>query len=379
MNRTLKNLTWQLSLGALILAAGCDREENKGTIGLTLYDEPVICHEQLGRCLSPTQAAVPSESVTSQVYLSRAVSQYGLGGLYIYFELRRANGAVAVVELDVPTSSRAGGSAREPATLYKEFKDGKRVFHSTQARGRMELPASGACPCQDGLLELVFTDPGPDKVVGTPDDAVRRLSKGAFGLATTSCRYARLINVEHQASLEVIGLRHCPGAGSNSSSSSSGGSAGYYHDDNWNPGCYGYPMADEDYRDDYQTEEEGGCGGDDSDYAETEDQGCEGDSWDSGDSSSDSGCEGDSGSSSDFGDGCEGDTSSPSSNFGEGCGGDTSSSADMSCEGDSWAAAGKLRRKRRRPPPLWRQAVGMLPPVIMLGLVHAFFRRRRRR
>ena len=361
-----------LALGLAGAAVGCDQMETEGMASMRIYDDAVICNENAG-CLSLTQTQVPSEDQHASAYISRLPSRYGAGGMYVYIELRRTSGAVALLEMDIPTTNKAGASAAAPHYLYREFKDGRKVFHAHSVRGKIEAPTSASCACQDGRLELEFTDHGADGVKGTLDDRVRRISRGYFGLLASSCRYARLTNIEQQKQrVEVASIGHCPGKASGSDNSSSSGSSGgtYYHDDYYT-GCAGAPENDDYY---YEDPDETGCGGDDT-YQEEDPSGCEGDSWDSGDSSSSGGgCEGDS---MDMGDGggCEGD--SPDLGSG-GCEGD-SAGADMSCEGDAWAGAPGGPHKRRRRPPQWQQALGMVPPFLFLGLVHGFMRRRGRK
>ena len=304
-------------------ALSCEELETEARVGVRIYDEAVICNENAG-CLSLVQSQVPSEDLNVSAYISRQASRFGPGGLYLYFEARRTSGAVALMEMDVPTTNSAGASVRTATYIYREYKGGKKVFDATSVRGKIEVPSSSTCRCQDGRLELQFTDHGPDGVLGTPDDRVRRLSRGYFGLISSSCRYARLTNIEQQKDrVEVAGIGHCPGKSSSSNTnSSSSGNSSYYDDDPY-VGCAGYPEDDYYYDDEA---EDTGCGGDDT-YQEEDYSGCEGDSWDSGDSSSTEGCEADS---TDFGDGggCEGD--SPDIGSG-GCEGDAPG-ADMSCE-----------------------------------------------
>ena len=391
MNVRCKKICAHLLLPAALLVSSvsCEELDTKGRVSLTLYDQAVICHQSTGLCLSQTQTPVPAEEHRGSAYLSRVTSRYGPGGLYLYFEIRRASGAVAVMEIDAPATNQAGESNRLPSYVYKEYLQGKQLFSSTRARGKLELPKSSSCRCQDGTMELEFIDSGPDRVLGTPDDLIRRISQGLFGLDATTCRLASLTNIElHKQRVSVTAVANCPARsqkGSSNSSGSSSSSGGHYHDHGHDPyvgGCAGYPEDDDGYVDEDLDDESAGCGGDD--YPEEEPSGCEGDSWDSGDSygenssSSDEGCEGDS---TDYGDsgGCEGDSSDGWGDSGDGCGGD-SSSADMDCEGDSWAASASARPgPRRRRPAQWQRAFGMVPPFIFLGLVHAFYRRRRRK
>lgn len=356
-------------------ALGCEQPDSDGMARVRIYDQPVICNENAG-CLSPIQTQVPAEDQTASAFVSRMTSRFGAGGLYLYFELRRTSGAVALVEVDVPTTNKAGAAATAPHYLYREYKDGKKVFDSNSVRGKVEVPTSPTCACQDGRLELEFVDHGPDGVKGTLDDRVRRLSRGYFGLLSSSCRYARLTNIEQQKNrVEVLGISHCPGKAKDTDTTPSSGGGGYYDDHDHYYGCAGYPEEDDSY---YDETEETGCGGDDT-YEDEEYSGCEGDSWDSGDSSSDSqGCEGDSwdsGSSSDGG--CEGDSFDSGSSSGGGCEGDGASAAS-SCEGDAWAGVGSGKGRRKRPPPQWKQALGMVPPFLFLAVVHVYFRRRGR-
>jgi len=312
---SMKALFTALALG-LILAA-CDEEVSPGLVELVLFDQPVTCDAATDICLSAKGRQVPGELVRAGAYLSRQASQYGEGGLYLYFEIQRPGGAVALVEVDVPAGHGVGSISDRPHFLYQEYLHGRLVFRSQKARGRVEVPVDRGCACQDGRLELIFTDPGPDRKAGTGDDQERRLSRGLFGLLRETCRRSKALDVDKQVEVEVAGLFGCPSRGRRAPPSSSGG-------DDLPPVEVGCEPPEDDYY--YE-----GCEGD-----TYEDGGCEGDTGDGwGDGDDYGGCEGDSSSGSDMS--CEGEDSS-----------------GLDCEGDAYAATPgpKKSRQGRSSPPL---------------------------
>jgi hypothetical protein len=291
------------------------------------------------------------QTARSRAFISSAASRYAPAGLYIYFELPRPDGAVAHVELDLPAGRGVGGPPGGPFLSYREFVDRRPVFRSQTASGRVEVPV-GDCPCRDGRLELLFTDPGPDGKLGSEDDLHRRLSRGRFAWNEDHfCRSAKLLDLS-DGSVIVDAPNDCPTVshGSSGGGSSGGGSVAY----EGGGGCYA--------EDDYYYEEDSGCGyddGSDSYGEEYDDTGCDGDRSDS-EYSDDSGCDGDtSGDSYDYDStGCEGDTSSSSA----------------SCEGDAYAAApGDPRSRRGRG--ATSKLTGMMLPFALLGLFWGYLRR----
>jgi hypothetical protein len=356
-----------LLLTMALLVGGCeDRANTVGRMEAFLFDLPVECELAKDQCLTKEQPpAVPvPEHTAGRSFVSTGASRHA-PGLYLYFEFIRPSGVVAQVEVDLPTGP--GADHTRSYLKYQEYKDGVLSFSSSAATGALLLPAhmlgAGAdCACEDGLLELVFTDHGPDKKAGTKDDQQRRLSRLRYSREKSYyCRNARLQEVKER--FQVSLLHDCPGTHHSPPPSSGGGS---YYDTEAEVGCY--PPEDDGYyedegcepsEDDSYYEEEGGCGGDDeydSDYAT--DDGCEGDYSDSDYSSSD---------------GCEGDYSSDSSSSIDCEGGSSSSSGG--CEGDAYAAVKRPRRRGGR----WRRAFGLLLPLMVLGLLHGAMRRRRRR
>ena len=321
------------SLLTLALLAGCQSTDGAGYGEVVLYDQPVVCDALADSCRTPGGAAAPFVYHKTIVFLSRGASQYGKNaGIYLHMEIYRGNGATGVLELDVPTGYGVSLKARDPLVSYMEFAGNKRVFQSTRARGKVEVPLEAACPCQDGRLELVLTDPGNDGKLDTVDDRVRRLSRGLFGASGTTCQQPKMHTVVTDREVEVSGLVNCVLDPAPSSSGGNRGGGDYYYDDT-SGGCV--------------VHDDGGCDGDtyddgssSSDYGSG---GCEGDSSSSSDDDS-GGCEGDSSSSSDDDSGgCEGDSSSSSYDDSGGCEGDSSSSSS-SCEGDAYAAGPTFRR-----------------------------------
>jgi hypothetical protein len=356
-----------LLLAAALLVGGCeDRANTVGRMEAFLFDQPVECELAKDQCLTTEQPpAVPvPEHAAGRSFVSTSASRHA-PGLYLYFEFIRPTGAVAQVEIDLPTSQ--GADPTQSYLKYQEHKDGIVSFSSSTASGSSLLPAHllGAgqdCACEDGLLELVFVDHGPDKKAGTKDDQQRRLSRLRYSREQSYyCRNTRLQEVKERFQ---VGLLHdCPGSHYTPAPSSGGGS---YYDTEAEVGCH-VPEDDGYYEDegcessdDSYYEEDGGCGGeDDSDSDYASDGGCEGDYSDS-DYSSSEGCESDSGGDYDSG-GCEGDS-----------GGDYDSGG---CESDAYAAVKRPRRRGGR----WRRAFGLALPMMVLGLLHGALRRRRRR
>ncbi len=339
--------------GLLLLSCATPGPEMQ--VELLLYDEPVQCDAALGSCSTLSGLAVRFEEHRVQGYMSRAASRFRGGGMYLHFEFERPTGAVAVVDLDVPTTG-SGGASDVAQLVYKEFTDGRRTFMGHAVFGTVQVPADPGCLCQDGRLELVFTDRGADGKAGTADDKVRRLSMGRFS-QVHSCRGVKVLDIAPVRGTLITALGDCPVSHSSVPKGGSGGGGGYdhYHGE-YDHGCY---AAEPDYYND--------------------DAGCEGDTVDD-DWGADEGCGGDT-VEDDWGDaeGCEGDSSGGSSDYGsEGCEGDSSdsASADISCEGDAHAAT---TRARRRGGSRWSGAVGFMLPVGLALLITARRRRRRRR
>jgi len=341
--------------GAALLTVGCeDRANTVGRMEAFLFDKPVACELAKDRCLTreqPPTLAVP-EHAAGRAFSSTSASRHS-PGLYLYFEFIRPSGVVAQVEVDLPTSQ--GSDPSRSYLKYQEYKDGVLTFSSNAATGSLLLPdhmlgASGRdCACEDGLLELLFFDHGPDNKPGTRDDMQRRLSRLRYSREPSYyCRTARLQEVKERVQIGV--LFDCPGT--HYQPAPSGG--GSYYDTEAELGCAA--PHDDSYYEDYQ-EEETGCGGDyesGSEY-DASDDGCEGDYSDS----SSGGCEGDYSSSSSSSADCEG-------------GGDYDTGG---CEGDAYAAIKRPRRRGGR----WQRAFGLLLPLVVLGALHGALRRRRRR
>jgi hypothetical protein len=324
-----------------------------GQIEMLVYDEPVVCDADVGSCTTAGGETAAPISSRTEAFISSRASRYA-PGLYLYFDLPRPGGRFALVELDFPTSA---GVSNGPRLTYREYEDSRLVFRSSRATGRIEAPAAGSaagCGCQDGRLELVFTDAGFDGALDTADDDVRRLSHARFGRGEGGafCRAAKLLPVTRQpGELEVVALSDCPVSYTGNSSGSNGGGGGDSYEASG--GCY---VEDDEYH-----EDDSGCGGDDGyDDGYDSDGGCEGDTSGGDDYYTDDGCGGDTGGDSydSYDGGCEGDTSGSSA----------------SCEGDAYASVRRKRRRSQRD-----RALGMLLPFVALGLVHGWSRRRARR
>lgn len=418
--------------GGLLGLSGCAEPGQAGVYSLELFDEPVRCSTDSGRCRNHDGDAVQGEQLHGAAWGSWQLSRHQPGGFYLYLEMQRPAGAVALLEVDV----RPGGDERaRPHVAYRELVQGEVVFVATRVQGVIEVPPGRDCECQDGRLELRLTDAGPDGLLDTPDDGARHLSRGQYSRLAGFCRESR--RATPPEGLQVAALP-CP------TWAVAGGQVYVgeededvqYVDYGW--GCT--PVEEEEYvslgsgdpaeEDEVVWEEEDdGCGsdpGDGSDDADApgacavEDDPGEGgleygseteDSWstddssdgctegdDSSDSGSSEGCgggdsssTGSSSSSSGSGSGsCEGSGDSSSSSSGssacEGSDSSTSSSSSPSCEGDAVAATGPppLRHRtgsaQRRRRPWWRR--GLSFKVVLLGLLLATLRRaahRRRR
>ncbi len=329
---------------AASLGAGCAQDGKNGVASVDLYDRKVDCGELL--CSDPARpeaVASPDDPGRGGIaFLSRAASQFGGSGLYLYLELQRPGGVVGVLELDLPAA--AGGAA--PHAVYQELRGGVKLFSSGLRAGRVELPSSESCPCQDLRLELVFTDLGPDGIAGTDDDRTRRLSRGVVAASESFCLGPQLLSIASPDTLEVGRTCHAPFApapsGGGGTSSGGGYVGGGYHE-SVEVGCSGEPA--------YEQEDTGcdGSGGSDYDYDGS--SGCDGDGL----SDSSSGCDG-----GDFGDsasGCDGGGSS------------------ASCAGDAFAA---VRPGPRRSPARAR-LLGALLPFALFAAFTVYLRRRSRR
>lgn len=332
----LRGIPVACGLGALLCACAEDGANGVGTVDL--YDRPVACDVETSLCSDPRRPDVrvaPDDPRRSGVsFTSRAASQYGASGLYLYLELHRPGGTIGSLELDLPTDG--GGGGRTPHAVYQEHRDGARVFSSGARAGRVELPAGEGCPCQDILLELVFTDPGPDGILGSEDDQARRLSRGVVTAGGAFCLAPRLLTIASEDTLEVG--RSCAALPATPGSTSQPPSSGGSYPQSVEVGCAADP-----------SHEDSGCDGSGSDYDYDDGSGCGGDDW--GDSS---GCDG----------GDWGDSSS-------GCDG----GAAPSCEGDAFAAT----RSPRRRPPLRARLVGSALPFVLFALFTVHLRRRSRR
>ncbi len=423
--------TLALLLIALVeIGGGCAEPGQAGTYTLELYDQSVTCTTDSGRCRDDSGAVATGEQLAGAAWGSWLLSRHQPGGFYLYLELQRADGAVALLEMDVRPGPTDGV---RPHVAYREVLHGQPVFVATRVQGVIELPPGRDCKCQDGRFELRLTDAGPDGKLDSADDRVRHLSRAQYSRIAGFCRQSQ--RTPPPGGLEVVALP-CPSWAVRGGEVYVGETEGdvEYVDYGW--GCT--PVEEDEYvelgsaqeeEDEVVWEEEDeGCGSDpgegrddddapgacavEDDPEESEpnnpsepDQAWESDSSSSGcvedddsyesDSSSSSGCsDGDSSSSSSSSSSdsasCEGssDSSSSSSSSSSSCGGgdssssSSSSSSGPSCEGDAMAATGpppppRAARKQRARRPWWRRGLSL--KLVLLGVVLAALRRAARR
>ncbi|MBM4321346.1 MAG: hypothetical protein FJ125_15720, partial [Deltaproteobacteria bacterium] len=190
---------WPLLIAAVLplLAAnaGCAEEGSVGAYRLELYDRPVQCAAEQNECTDAAGEAVPPERLRGTANVGRLASRFSPDGIYVYLEFRRANGVIGLLELDIPAPQASRSARAQPRLHLLELQGEQVVFRSARALGRVELPLEPECLCQDGRLELLFTDPGPDGVQGSPDDRVRRLSRAQFSRTGSFCRSPALLDV----------------------------------------------------------------------------------------------------------------------------------------------------------------------------------------
>jgi len=349
-------------LAAAMLLGSCEGGSEMGTVEVDLFDQPVDCDADVEACFAEPEpgsdeipAPVTPERHRTWVFFSDQTTAHSPDGAYLYFEMVRAEGVRAYVEIDVPTTE---GETDTAVMHYTEYEGDEVVFESDEAYGRMELAQDlqGVdCSCADGRLELVFVDAGEDEELDTDDDRVRRLSRGRFSWSKEFCVGARMLGMTSDrvdVSVRVVDrCRSRPGGTVSepdppdySSSSSYGGEAS---------------CESGDYSGGSTTSSSGG--------------GCEGDS------SSGGGCEGDTASSSG---GCEGDTASSSG----GCSGDTGGGGG--CSGDAGGSSScstttivPRRPACRRGPSGPAAVLGSSRAQLVLGILLAlvWLERRRRR
>jgi hypothetical protein len=339
----LSRATAWIVLVCALNEAGCATTAPLGHVELWLQS----CAGRASSCADQPPSPPNGEHFVAQAFIDPSASRYAPHGLYTYFELPRADGSLGLFELDVPTDASGDTALQHFQASYRELSGQQLRFASTVVEGRVEVPASwsvdgnASCACEDGGLELRFEDPGDDGVAGTPDDRVRRLSSGRFGLSKAFCRPFAPMSIPvglhvdlDRCGAAVITQEQQPSASASVSTSApppnspSGGPCAH--------GCYGESGAL--YRNQangcgssdagggcgtYDTasgSSNGGCGsspaaGEGSGEQASSGSGCSSNSSSSSSStssSSSSGCEGDS-SSSKSGSGCEGDTSQDNS------------------------------------------------------------------
>jgi hypothetical protein len=304
--------------GALFVAMSCDGSGETGNLDMEVFDAPVWC-VQNGECFDDTGALVLGEPATGFAFLSTEPSQFE-DGLFLYFDLVRADGTIARGELDVPRRGTDLTEGLEPDITYVEHTDGVEVFRADEVTGVIVVPDESTgerCDCLDGRFELALRDFGDDGEANTDDDRVRRLSRAIFGWGTRRC--LQPIRIGELGDGVVVDITvECP------------------------PALSTPPTTSDPIRRDPRIDDtvDAGCSGSSSSTSSTDSGSCDGDSSSGsgsscGDSSgSGSSCD-DGGSSSSSSGSCDGDSSSGSGS----CDGD-SSSGSGSCDGDSSSGSG---------------------------------------
>jgi hypothetical protein len=288
----LKRRLLTAACAALVLGPAAGRAAT-GQIELDLFDSDVACNAAQNTCLAPTGPPAVPESLRSTVYLSREASQHPGGGLYLFFEISRPGGALAMVELDVPL----GGGV--PRLSYSEYVDGVLTFVASSVTGRIALPgdvidpAMPACTCSDGRLELRVAGG-----LGGATDHVRRITRARFSWTQTSyfCISSGMLDVPE--GFDVASLS-CSGVPAPTPPVSGGGGGGGGVGGGGSGGSGGEIYVDEGCGGGSDVSDSSGCDSSGSDYGE--DGGCEGEGSEGCDGGDTSGCDG-----ADLGEGCSG-------------------------------------------------------------------------
>lgn len=341
-----------IALACATGVSGCATTAPLGHVELWLRS----CAGRSGDCDGVASDAAGDEHVTAQAFIDPSASHYAPHGLYTYFELQRADGSLGLFELDVPTDASDDLAIQHFRASYRELSGEQLRFASTHVDGRIAVPPGwrsmedARCACDDGGFELRFVDPGDDRVTGSDDDRIRRLSWGRFGWSARFCRSLAPISIPvglhvsiDRCQAPAIATEPQPSAPAAMPAPLRPGPCAY--------GCYDPSRA-------AYAPTAGGCESSDSGG------GC-GNGSDPGNASSG---------------GCGGDSSRSNASAGQpsasnGCEGDSSSSSSSGCEGDpkddpssSCAVAARAARAMigsRRPNPF----VGTGLPVVIVCLL----------
>lgn len=170
----------------LALLVTCAEPGQRGSYVLEFYPEEVDCSGSTGQCVDAAGETRTPELLRGVAWGSWILSHYRPRGFYLYQEMRLASGGLAVLELDYAPPLQ--GSPEQGQLHYFETLGGEVVFRAARVTGRIEIPPGRDCACQDGRLELLLRDPGPDEALDTDDDLLRRLRHGQFTRDGTLCR-----------------------------------------------------------------------------------------------------------------------------------------------------------------------------------------------
>ncbi len=341
-----------LPLICVVAAAGlaCNTSDVTTRVTATVFDQPVRCDASATCTPEPAAPPATSERLDVAGILSSGASRYD-PGLYVYAGGFRADGAFFELELDVP--AYVGEEIRDVSASYREYFHASPIFLSAKAGGEIRIVAlAGQDGPYAGIFDLLFTDYGPDGVVGTPDDRVRSLRLGSFTLSGKEPEnpprpeYTWGDHVEVNVDTDVV----IDDPAYDYETDGCDGSVPEGYDEG--TGCEG----------DTSTDPGGGAG-------------CEGDT--TGDVGGGSGCEGDTSGDVGGGAGCEGDTGGG----GGGCSGDTGgggsgcsgSGSSGGCDGAAGPSGSALRPGHgRRPNRIFSASL----PLLALFVTRRVLRRR---
>jgi hypothetical protein len=335
----------------------CSESEILGGFVVVRHGQGVTCSAETNSCVQLVdglQQEITAAPKSGSGVVSRLASQFPNGGLLISFEFPIDSDVVGSFYADIHPSRLPERSI----IRYEEIQSGVPAFVSQRVRGRIELPGSEHCPCQDGRLELIFSSPGADQTWDTADDQRRVLTSAQYTQNGRYCRSGRVLPTNDQVEVELLS---CPVPGAN----------GQADPTVIIPELDRYPLEE------VVVEDQGGCGGDEPDSAAG--SGCEGDAGDP-TPAPDAGCEGDTG----------GDCDGAQSGGCDGSSGGTSCNPDLDCAGAATASVGPAWRQqteksatRRGSCPLRRRAkpvpFGTTPILLACLLIVTVIRRRRPR
>lgn len=228
--RWIRTLALGLAVLGLVAVSGCGQEEKDALrqaatpaafYQAELYDKAVDCAAYGYYCYDQGSLA-HGEAVADVVSIETSVV-FGAAGLLARMPVRRSDGRTGELVLDIPLTAPSTNIGRASLSYEERDAQGAVLFAGERVNGKLEI-AEAACPCQDIRFELTFTDAGPDQILGTADDLVRRFNSGLFGRHGTACRTALTLPVDEM--LGVIELQCSTGGGGGGTGSGTGTGTG---------------------------------------------------------------------------------------------------------------------------------------------------------